>query len=362
MSVSRVEDEDDPPRGVRWISASRSREFAGKSSASYLSLVFSQTWVLLAEFLGLLASRWRASIHGPRLAQRFAYGLALGAVLCIVLSAIPRVFPLDEFWKLVAVPGAFLAIMSAVITMPPVTVTLVMAESELVMFDALRLDDHIYAASVLCFWVLRSIPLVVSTLPFWWFFLWGVGFQWTHVLDYTFLWLSLLSSFLASAHLAQALFREAGAPAVYGVWAAIQGIFCGLVVPPGETPVWWTWLSEGTATYYFMSAFLAIDQGVGKPIKAGEAGLVFLQDQINFWHVSLAGSYRGLLLYNVVQWVLVGLVLRFKMKRVTNKTSGGAEAPTPPHSPIPPENHFLPDTYPNKVSDESASPLTIAPP
>merc|ERR1719282_627407 len=134
---------------------------------------------------------------------------------------------------------------------------MVQAERELVMFKALRLDDRVRTASVALFWVARQTPLVLSTLPFWSLFLSQVGFRRSNYFDYSILWLLLISSFMASAHLAQAAFREKGAPVVYGVYSAIQGLLCGLIVPQREAPVWWKWLAKNTASGYFITAFFS---------------------------------------------------------------------------------------------------------
>ena len=82
--------------------------------------------------------------------------------------------------------------------------------------------------------------------PFW-IFWFGLGFhtEGTALADATLVWMMFMSCSLASAHLVQAAFRLVqaafrltGAPPVYGLWTALQVVFCGAMLTLDETPIW----------------------------------------------------------------------------------------------------------------------------
>ena len=331
-----------PPAG-----AAVDRLRRGRGGGAAAALVYRRTWILMAEFLCFMAARWRAAVHGPRLAARFSFGLAMTGILVFVWSVAPDLLPLDELWELSAIVGMLLAVSGIVLSLPQVTVTIVMAEAELAMFEALRLDDLIGTASIVSFWLLRQVPLILSTVPGWLVLYLGVGMQREHALDATLLWLLYVSALMASAHLVQAACRAAGAPACYGLWAIINALFCAFIIPRREVPPWWAWIADKTISAFFFPTLLAIDQH-GRPVKIGEPGYRFVIDQIEFWHVSLAEAYASLFVYVVVQWLLVALVIAAKTPRVRPTTTPDRGEPGKPSLRPEYDRGPTPDNHPQR--------------
>lgn len=265
--------------------------------------------VLTAEFFCLLGENWFLKAHVPIFAERFSLPLSLLSVFLLVTSILPGLLPLDETWEIGALSGSFIAIVCTALTMCQVTVTFVMAENDLVMFEALRLDNLISSTALSVFWIVRQCLLSIATLPPFWVFLYGFNFRLENIGNASLLWWCYMLSTLASAHLAQASFRMAGAPPIYGVWCAIQGMFCGVVVSKGNEPPWFSWIATNTPTYHMVTSLLSLELGVGKVVGTGVAGWTFLEEQLNYWNVNLVTSVQTLAFFFVVQHVLTDVVM-----------------------------------------------------
>ena len=126
-----------------------------------------------------------------------------------------------------------------------------------------------------------------------------------------------MSCSLASAHLVQAAFRLVqaafrltGAPPVYGLWTALQVVFCGAMLTLDETPIWWRWFVQINPAYHLVTALLSLELGCGpEPAGAGVFGLAFLEQRLGFWDANLTSAVTVSGVYVIVFYALIALVL-----------------------------------------------------
>jgi len=166
------------------------------------------------------------------------------------------------------------------------------------------------------FWFVRQLILSLMTLIPFWIFLAGIGFRKEHFGDFSMLWFGFILCTMSTVHLVQLKFRMEFAPPVYGIWCALQMIFCGMLFDHGREPAFWKWFVAINPTYYFVTTLLSLEFGVGEVVAAGEIGRTFLESRLNYWSASVLDAILVFFLaYVAGQYALIYALLHYK--RVT---------------------------------------------
>ena len=225
---------------------------------------------MFAHFAGLGGSPRDFCQSMVEIARKYSSAVTLVGIAALFAVLFPLFLPVDTVSELGVLLGIFLIWGSCTLTVFQVSVGNELIASDKGIFKEMLSDHLVRPVHIVVYWLLRSLAICAVCLVGFVLFYFGLGFRAANFVNSSLVWFLFTLQTCMAVHVFQSYLESDRAQVAFGLWSAIQILFCGVTVPLDVIPAWARWVRFVNPQYYAFSTMLSLELGVGQVLSCGE--------------------------------------------------------------------------------------------